>query len=120
MVEKVKCTKEGCDRKGKIITTTALFMSKIAPLDGPFPCPNCGEPMKIVQSTPANYKGNSGAKTKPRRAIIMPATKKPVGKKKTFKGIKIKMSNPVLGRRKAAEKPTAKKPGQRKRISGKS
>lgn len=114
MVTKVKCVTKGCEWENQVFSVSVLFVNKIAPLDGPYPCPKCEQEMKVVAHVPANYKPGAGAKTITRRAASKPGTKKAVGKKK-FKGIKIKMSNPVLGGRKAAQMPSPKKPGLRKR-----
>ncbi len=122
MITKVKCVTVGCELKDQVITTTALFISKVAPLDGPFNCPRCGNPMKVVARVPANYKGNSGAKIPPRRIISTPTAKKSfiVGKKRKSKGTKIKTMGTLLGYKKSTKKAGTKKPGQRKRGPSKS
>ena len=117
MVTKVKCVTKGCEWENQVFPVTVLFINRIAPLDGPYPCPKCDQEMKVVARVLASYKPGSGAKAAPRRAASKP-TKKAVGKKK-FKGIKVKMSNPVLGGRKSSKKPSPKKPGPRKRGPGK-
>ena len=121
MITKVKCVTVGCEMKDQVFTTTALFISKVAPLDGPFNCPKCEMPMKVVARVPANYKRNSGEKTPSRRIISTPTAKKSsiVGKKRKQKGIKIKTSGAFLGY-KPLTKAAPKKPGQRKRGPSKS
>jgi hypothetical protein len=114
MIKTVKCVTKGCELKDYVVTTTALFLSKIAPLDGPFPCPKCGKPMKVVARIPAN-KGKSGKTVS--RPSSKPPAKKLVGRKKRPKGIKIKIGGRKLGTR--YKNPT-KKPGARKRGPGKS
>ena len=111
----MKCVKEGCELKDQVIPTSVLFINKVAPLDGPFPCPKCGEPMKVVARVRTDYKGNSGAKTTPRRTAAKPPPKKPIGKKRKPKGIKIKTSGPFLGYQKPTKKAGSKKPTPRKR-----
>jgi hypothetical protein len=122
MVTKVKCVTEGCLLKDQIFTTTALFIAKVASLDGPFNCPKCGKPMKVVARIPANYKGNSGAKTAPRRATSNPTARRStkVGKKSRSKGMKIKTTGTLLRYQNVAKKATPKKLGQRKRGPSKS
>lgn len=121
MITKVKCVTVGCELKDQVLTTTALFISKVAPLDGPFNCPKCGRPMKVVARVPANYKGNSGAKAPPRRIISTQTAKKSstVRKKTKPTGIKIKTSGAFQGY-KPLTKAAPKKPGQRKRGPNKS
>ena len=121
MITKVKCVTVGCEMKDQVITTTALFINKVAPLDGPFNCPKCGMSMKVVARVPANYKGNSGAKSPPRGTVSTPTAKKSskVGKKRKPKGIMIKTSGSFLGY-KPLTKAAPKKPGQRKRGPSKS
>lgn len=117
MITKVKCVTEGCELKDQVITTTALFIAKVAPLDGPFNCPKCGKPMKVVDRVPANYKGNSGSKNPPRRIASKPTAKKSaVGTKRKSKGLKIKTSGTLLGYKKPPKKSGPKKQGPRKRI----
>jgi hypothetical protein len=89
MITKVKCGTDGCEWKDRIFTNTALFMAKIAPLDGPFTCPHCNKPMEVVERDLANYKPQAGAKTMPRTTTSKPTAKKPVGRKKPAKKIKI-------------------------------
>jgi hypothetical protein len=117
MITKVKCVTQGCRLQDKVFTTTALFFAKVAALNGPFTCPNCGKPMKVVARVLAKYKGNSGAKASPRGPVSTPATRKStlVGKKKKPSGIKIKGWGPYLGQRKLTKKARPKKPGPRKR-----
>jgi hypothetical protein len=117
MITKVKCGTNGCELKDRVFTTTALFLNKIAPLDGPFPCPKCDKPMKVVERIPANYKGGSGAKRMPRTTTSKPTAKKPVGKKKVKKAITLKGIGKSLGVR--YKKPT-KNAGPRKRGPSKS
>ena len=122
MITKVKCTKEGCEWKDRVFTTTALYFSKIVPLDGPFPCPKCGKPMKVVDRVLAKYKGNAGAKASPRRTTANPVSKKPVGKKRKSKGIKL-MGRGNTGNIRFGKPPNKKgpkKPGPRKRGPSKS
>jgi hypothetical protein len=115
MIKTVECVTKGCELEDRIVTTTALFMSRIAPLDGPFICPKCGKPMKIVERIPAN-KGKSG-ETMPRSSSSSRPTGIKVGKRKVKKGIKIKVGRGTLGTRfkKPPTKVGPKKPGPRKR-----
>ena len=121
MIMKVKCVIEGCEFKDRIIPTAVLFLNRIAPLDGPFPCPGCGEPMKVVQSVPTNYKG-SGAKTMSRTKASRPTVKRAVGRKKVAKkGTRLKLGGITLGSPfKNPTKKVGKKPGPRKRGPSKS
>lgn len=75
MVTKVQCVTKGCEWEKAVFTTTALFIAKIAPLDGPYICPKCEQAMKVVARVPANYKGNGGKKGA-RGAQSQPAGKK--------------------------------------------
>src|ERR1700733_10830179 len=113
MIKTVKCVTKGCELEDRIVTTTALFLSKIAPLDGPFTCPKCGEPMKVVSRIPVN-KGKSG-KTIP-RSTASRTTGHKVGKKTRKPGIKIKVGRGSLGTRfkKPPTKADPRKPGPRK------
>lgn len=122
VITKVKCTTKGCDLENQVLTTTALYLNRIAPLDGPFICPRCEKPMKVVDRIPANYKGNSGAKTMPRRISARLVTKRPstAGRKRKSKGTKIKITGTLLGYRKSPKKAGTKRPGQRKRGPSKS
>jgi hypothetical protein len=122
MITKVKCTTKGCNLKDQVLTTTALYLNKIAPLDGPFICPKCEKPMKVVNSVPVNYKGDSGVKTMPRRISAEHTTKKPftAGRKGKSKVTKIKIAGTFLGYQKSQKKAGTKKPGQRKRGPSKS
>jgi hypothetical protein len=97
--------------------TTALFFAKVGPINGSYNCPKCGKPMKVVARVVAKYKGNSGAKTSPRRTSSTPTAKKSnvVAKKRKPKGLKIKGWGPYLGHRKLAKKAGPKKQGPRKR-----
>jgi len=115
MITKVKCVKEGCELKDHVISTSVLFINNVAPLDGPFPCQRCGEPMKVVSRVPSAYKGNSAAKTSARRTSAKPGAKRLVGKKRKPKGIKIKMSGALSGYQKLTKKAGARKSGPRKR-----
>lgn len=116
MITKVKCVTEGCELKDQVMTATALFFGKVAPLDGPFNCPKCGKTMKVVDRVPTNIKGNSGSKNPPYRIAAKPIAKKStVGKKRKSKGTKIKISGRFLGYKKPPKKSGPKKPGPRKR-----
>jgi hypothetical protein len=121
-ITKVKCTTKGCELENQVFTTTALYLNRIAPLDGPFICPRCEKPMSVVDRVPANYKGNSGAKTMPRRMSARPANKRPstAGRKRKSKGTKIKITGTLLGYKKPPRKAGTKKSGQRKRGPSKS
>jgi hypothetical protein len=117
VITKVKCATQGCEWDGRIFTTTALFLNKVAALDGPFICPKCDKPMKIVDRVPANYKGSSG-KTSLRRVSAPPIGKK-VGKRKVSKGMTIKSSGNFSGY-KPVKKSGTTKVATRKRTRGKS
>jgi hypothetical protein len=114
MIKTVKCVTKGCELEDRIVTTTALFLSKIAPLDGPFICPKCGKPMKVVARSLVN-KGKSG-KTMPATTSSRPMVHR-VGKKRRKPGIKIKVGKGTLGTRfkKPPQKADHRKPGPRKR-----
>jgi hypothetical protein len=117
MIKTVKCVTKGCDVEGQVLTTTALFLNRIAPLDGPFICPKCGNHMKVVARIPAN-KGKSG-KTMPRTTSRPPA-KKSI-RKKLGTGLKIKIGKRLGSRfKKPPTKAAPKKPGPRKRGPNKS
>jgi hypothetical protein len=77
--------------------------------------------MRVVARISATYKGNSGAKTQPRRITTKPTltrTSKPVAKRKT-KRIKIKGLGATLGYTKPTKKASPRKPLQRKRSPSK-
>jgi hypothetical protein len=114
MIKTVKCVTKGCELENRIVTTTALFMSRLAPLDGPFICPKCGKSMKVVERIPAN-KGKSG-KTMPRTTASRTTGHK-VGKKKRKPGLTVKGYS--LGNPKRKSKALPKKPGPRKRSPSK-
>jgi hypothetical protein len=80
MVDKVKCGNKECKEFGKPVPVSLYFINKIAPLDGPWPCVVCGEPMKVALVIPDNYKGNGG-KSMPKRITTSHPTSKTVGKK---------------------------------------
>ena len=112
MVTKVKCVTPNCKLQNREIPTTALYFAKVAPLDGPYECPECHKQMKVVARVLASYKPGASAKPGPRRATT--SSSKPIGKKPQKK-FSIKVSNPVLGQRKLTKKAVPKKPGPRKR-----
>ena len=48
MVTKVKCVTPNCKLQNREIPTTALYFAKVAPLDGPYECPEWHKQMKVV------------------------------------------------------------------------
>jgi hypothetical protein len=117
MIKSVKCVTKGCEVKDQVVATASLFINGITPLDGPFICPKCGKPMKVVARIPAN-KGKSG-KPISRTTISKPTANK-VGKRKRKPGLKIKVGKKLGVRYKKSPTKSAKKPGPRKRGLSKS
>jgi len=64
MVDKVKCGNKVCKLFDVVVPVSNLYINKVAPLDGPWPCPECGDEMKIAHVIPNKYKGN-GSKAMP-------------------------------------------------------
>jgi hypothetical protein len=113
MITKVKCGTKGCTLEGQAIPTAKLFINKIASFEGPFPCPECGEPMAVALRVPDSIKPGAGSKKMPRPPISKPAAQKPVGKTKPKKAMKVKgMGDSTKTRFK---KPGTKKAGPKKR-----
>jgi hypothetical protein len=110
MIKTVKCVTKGCELENRPVTTTALYISRLAPLDGPFICPKCGKVMKIVARIPVN-KGKSG-KTMQRTTTSRQTVHK-VGKRKKKPGLTLK--GYTLGNPKRKSKAAPKKPSLRKR-----
>jgi hypothetical protein len=81
MVDKVKCCNRDCKLFDMVLPVSTLYINKVAPLDGPWPCPACGDEMKIAHVIPNNYKG-SGTKTMPKRTVASkPSSSRAVGKR---------------------------------------
>lgn len=80
MVDKVKCGNKECTRFNAVVPVTNLYINRIAPLDGPWPCPDCGEEMKIAHVIPNSHKGN-GSKSSPRRITASPPGSRTVARK---------------------------------------
>ena len=101
MVDKVKCCNKDCKLFDLVVPVSYLYINKIAPLDGPWPCPGCGDKMKIAHVIPNNYKGN-GSKTMPKRVVASkPSSSRTVAKKPARrKSVKRKIA--YLGMGKAA------------------
>jgi hypothetical protein len=113
MIETVKCVTKGCDLEGQVRSAASLFFNRIAPLDGPFICPICGNPMKVVTRIPLN-KGKSG---KPMSRTSSRPTGHKVGKKKVRKALTV--TGAFVGGAKRKSKAAPKKPAGRKRRLGK-
>lgn len=120
MVDKVKCGNKECKEFGKLVPVTLFMFGKIAPLDGPWPCGACGEPMKIAVVIPDNYKPGA-SKSMPRRITAYhPAKPKTVAKKPARKKsmIKIMLLGMGTGKSTMFKKQRPKSAG-RKRVAGK-
>jgi hypothetical protein len=121
MVDKVKCRNQECKLFDMAVPVTNLYINRVAPLDGPWPCPVCGEEMKVARVIPNNLKG-TGSKSTPRRITASQTASRTVGKKPVRrKSVKRKVA--YLGMGKAApswskeQKPKSagRKQGPRKR-----
>jgi hypothetical protein len=101
MVNKVKCGNKNCKLFDVLVPVSNLYINKVAPLDGPWPCPECGDEMKIAQVIPNSYKSN-GSKTMPKRLVASkPSSSRTVAKKLARrKSVKRKIA--YLGMDKAA------------------
>ena len=80
MVDKVKCGNKDCKLFDVVVPVSNLYINRIAPLDGPWPCPECREEMKIAHVIPNSYKGNS-SKSMPKRITTSQTASRTVGKK---------------------------------------
>ncbi len=98
MVDKIKCGNKECKLFDVVVPVSKLYLNRIARLDGPWPCPECGQLMKIGHVIPNSYKGGS-PKGMPRRITASQPTSRPVAKKAARrKSTKLKL----LGTGKAA------------------
>jgi hypothetical protein len=102
MVDKVKCGNKDCKLFDVAVPVSNLYINRVAPLEGPWPCPACGDGMKIAHVIPNNYKGN-GPKTMPKRRVeSKPSSSRTVGKKKPARRKSVKRRVAFLGMGKAA------------------
>jgi len=119
MVESVKCSNKECKAFDVEVKVSLYFVGRVAPLDGPWPCVVCGEPMTPARIIYDNYKSGSGKNT-PRRISVQHSEKKRrVGKKKPSKGIKIKVASGQVKDvrfKKPPTKSSGRKSAPRKRI----
>jgi hypothetical protein len=57
MVDKVKCRNQECKLFEVAVPVTNLYINRVAPLDGLWPCPVCGEEMKVAHVIPQQHEG---------------------------------------------------------------
>lgn len=115
------CANKDCKLFDVAVPVSNLYVNRTAPLYGPWPCPGCGEEMKIAFVIPNSYKGNS-SKTMPKRMATSQSVSRTVGKKPARrKSVKRKVVYPGMGKaapslfKKQKPKSTGRKQGPRKR-----
>lgn len=117
MITKVKCGTKDCDWENRPISTVWLNINYRVPLEGPFVCPKCDQPMKVDDRVLASYKGRAGAKTTPCAATTKPSvsrSSKPGGKRKPA-GLKVTGVGAMLDYKLGKRKASTGKSGKRKR-----